>query len=1066
MKKYIISLLLVLLMLPDVVAQDARGRVTSTIVADALAMLPASKRKAYDEAMADLASTGSEGIQQLASMLVPADKGKNSTIEYALYGVTAYVMAPGRDELRDGVRDGLKKAIGTVTDNPNRAFLMTLLQNCGRAEDADFFASLANDPYLADWAINGLISIDGSGPAIMKLINDGAASRSELARAAGMKKITSAASNINSWLADPQTDAKTRRACYKALGQLGQPSSEPVLAKAARAVKFAGATDGGDGSTEAYIDLLHNLAANGNAAVAGTAARRLLNATTRPNIKGAALNVIFDVDGKKAQPLLLQAMKNSDRHYRVNALRRSEPWADASTYAELNKILAAKGNDEAKADIINWYGATRNAAAVTPIVANIGAANDEVALAAIKAAGMIGGDEALDALTAALSGKHADAANASLLRFNGKVAPAVLKSLDADPATCRHALAIASKRKMSQAAPKVFELTRSSNGEVADAAYSALAGVVKENDFNTLASMLEADKGHTAQIVAAMKSAMAQATPERQFETASAAMAKASKPYLYFPLLSQAGNSEAVARLLDGYSKTGDEKAAAFEALLQVDSPDMIEVMYGIAAGNGQDSEKALNRYADLVARGDFNPVKKYQYYRRGLELNASDNLRNKMLKSLGSTNLMQAGQVAAPYMDNAATAKAAAGAVRTVASKNNMNLGGNDMKAALEKAREVFRNGTTADDGYAVDDINGMLANLPAEGFVNVTANGDSELSGDYENFELMFEWKGRGRVMLRSVADAYKVGCGCAPGSKVRNADGQWNTTYIKVVNDRITVVENGETVIDNATLTDSKNPDSPVAASGKIGFSSNNPGFEVRDVYLRQLPSTPVFTLNEEEAADGFKVLFDGRSMHNFTGNKIDYVPVDGNIYVTAAYGNGGNLYTVDEFSDFILRFDFCFEREGVNNGVGIRTPMNVDAAYEGMEIQILDHDAPIYKNLRDYQVHGSVYGIIPAKRIKHQPLGKWSTEEIRAVGDHITVTVNGEVILDGDIREATQGHNVAPDGSTKNPYTVDKKNHPGLFNKSGHIGFLGHGAGIKLRNIRLKDLSSPVKKNRKK
>ena len=45
------------------------------------------------------------------------------------------------------------------------------------------------------------------------------------------------------------------------------------------------------------------------------------------------------------------------------------------------------------------------------------------------------------------------------------------------------------------------------------------------------------------------------------------------------------------------------------------------------------------------------------------------------------------------------------------------------------------------------------------------------------------------------------------------------------------------------------------------------------------------------------------------------------------------------------------------------------------------------------------------------------------EIHAVGDRIRVTVNGRVILDGDIREACQGHNVAPDGSKKNPYTID-------------------------------------------
>ena len=47
------------------------------------------------------------------------------------------------------------------------------------------------------------------------------------------------------------------------------------------------------------------------------------------------------------------------------------------------------------------------------------------------------------------------------------------------------------------------------------------------------------------------------------------------------------------------------------------------------------------------------------------------------------------------------------------------------------------------------------------------------------------------------------------------------------------------------------------------------------------------------------------------------------------------------------------------------------MGVDAAYHGMEIQVLDHDAPIYKNLRVYQRHGSVYGIIPAKRVKFPP-----------------------------------------------------------------------------------------------
>ena len=242
----------------------------------------------------------------------------------------------------------------------------------------------------------------------------------------------------------------------------------------------------------------------------------------------------------------------------------------------------------------------------------------------------------------------------------------------------------------------------------------------------------------------------------------------------------------------------------------------------------------------------------------------------------------------------------------------------------------------------------------------------------------------------------------------------------------------------------------------------------GYAVDEIkkILSELKPSPVYVLSDEEKKQGFELLFDGTNLDNFVGNKVGYVPINGCINVTANYGNESNLYTVKEYRDFIFRFEFCFLRPGVNNGVGIRTPMGVDAAYYGMcECQILDHDDPIYANLREYQVHGSVYGVIPAKRIKHKPLGEWSEEEIRVQGNHITVTVNGEVIVDGDIKEACQGHNVAPDGSDNNPYTVDHRNHPGMFNKTGHIGFLGHGAGLKFRNVRVLDLTKAPKGKKK-
>ena len=230
------------------------------------------------------------------------------------------------------------------------------------------------------------------------------------------------------------------------------------------------------------------------------------------------------------------------------------------------------------------------------------------------------------------------------------------------------------------------------------------------------------------------------------------------------------------------------------------------------------------------------------------------------------------------------------------------------------------------------------------------------------------------------------------------------------------------------------------------------------EIKKILEKATPAEK-FQLSDEEKKLGFEVLFDGTDLSKWVGDKEGYQVLNGCINVTASYGNAKNLYTEKEYRDFVLRFEFCFLEEGVNNGVGIRTPMGVDAAYEGMcEVQVLDHDAPMYADLKPHQVHGSVYGVVPAKRIVHKPLGEWSCEEIRVVGDRVTVTVNGEVIVDANVREACKGHNVAPDGGSHNPYTVDGRNHPGMFNKKGHVGFLGHGEGLRYRNVRILDLSA--------
>ncbi len=109
-------------------------------------------------------------------------------------------------------------------------------------------------------------------------------------------------------------------------------------------------------------------------------------------------------------------------------------------------------------------------------------------------------------------------------------------------------------------------------------------------------------------------------------------------------------------------------------------------------------------------------------------------------------------------------------------------------------------------------------------------------------------------------------------------------------------------------------------------------------------------------------------------------------------------------------------------------------------------MLDDTAPVYAKLQPYQYHGSVYGIIPAKRGALKPVGEWNSEEIFIQGSRIKVTLNGTVIVDGDLVEATRNG------------TMDKKDHPGLKRTSGYIGFLSHDTVVRFRNIRIKDLAA--------
>lgn len=366
-------------------------------------------------------------------------------------------------------------------------------------------------------------------------------------------------------------------------------------------------------------------------------------------------------------------------------------------------------------------------------------------------------------------------------------------------------------------------------------------------------------------------------------------------------------------------------------------------------------------------------------------------------------------------------------------------------------------------------------LANVQArndwkveEGRLVFTGHGDNLCTDkQYGDVELYVDWKitekGDAGIYLRGSPQVQiwdisrkEVGAQVGSGGLYNNqqhpskplvvADnkiGDWNTFHIIMLGDKVTVYLNGVLVADQVVLENYWDRKRPIFAKEQIELQAHGTRVEYRNIYIKEIREDMKFELTEAEKKAGFEMLFDGTHLDKWVGNKTGYPIQDGAMVVDPAGGSGGNIYTAAEYADFDFRFEFQLT-PGANNGLGIRSPLRGDAAYKGMELQILDNDAPVYSNLKVYQYHGSIYGVLPALRGYLKPVGEWNQQIVEAKGNKIKVTLNGQVILNADIGDAIQFG------------TADKQDHPGLKNKTGHIGFLGHGDVVRFRNIRVKSL----------
>jgi hypothetical protein len=161
----------------------------------------------------------------------------------------------------------------------------------------------------------------------------------------------------------------------------------------------------------------------------------------------------------------------------------------------------------------------------------------------------------------------------------------------------------------------------------------------------------------------------------------------------------------------------------------------------------------------------------------------------------------------------------------------------------AQKEADEVMRNGWRAEDGMLI--FNGKGRSL-------CTAK-------DYADFEMYVDWKigpdGDSGVYLRGSPQVqiwdpnhWKIGSGGLynneknPKNATKIADkpiGQWNTFYIKMVGDKVTVKLNGETVVDNVVLENYWERGKPIYPCGQIELQNHGNTIWFKNVYIREIP-----------------------------------------------------------------------------------------------------------------------------------------------------------------------------------------------------------------------------------
>ncbi|HVX49249.1 MAG TPA: family 16 glycoside hydrolase [Chitinophagaceae bacterium] len=1008
-----------------VFAQSSNNAAISTI----LNSMPAQTDAQLTAGMQAITALGGQGIVQMVTML--KNGGDNTALEYAIGSYAYYVTQPGKEAQRTVAVQAFCTALSKVQGSVNKQFIIKQLQQMGTDDAVPVLKNYLADADLSGAAARALLQI-GTPAAKAALQGDDKDTK------VIMYKPVNAAGQVQDKTAQLYAAVKKQGSSSMPLLQKAMHDDNAQYRQAALwyAKKFQ--TPAGNKqwlallpslTPAAKVQVIDFVAASKDAATLPAFTALLNNADK--NVRLAAIAAAGKAGNEKALPALLNVMKTGDADEIAAVKNAILVMRGDGVMAAVAKAFPGMPSG-AKAALLDVIAARRYDKAINLVVAQLQGDDLVTGKAAGNALPAIAGQEDLpalfdlldkgqqryapfvqDAVIAASSGITDTAARTGMIiramdkaggdrkylylkplaAAGGKTALAIIAS-SCKKANCDAAIDALATSKEANAARILLAVVKENAQETQTRALNAYINVIKNADFTADEKLLM------------LKEAMPFANTNAQQEDIMQQVGGCNT----LPALIYAGN----------FLDNGMAKPQAAQAVMHI--------ALSHREFNGDIVRGLLTKASSLLNDND------------------ADYERQAIQKYLDN---MPAGE-GFVSMFNGKDLAGWKGLVENPVARAKMPA--DTLAAKQAEADKVMREGWRVEDGMLI-----------------FTGHGENLCTvKKYADFDMYVDWKikpeGDAGIYLRGspqvqIWDTSRRSVGAEVGSGglynnqkyqskplvlADNAIGEWNSFHIIMRDDKVTVYLNGVLVTDNVTLENYWNRSIPIFPKEQIELQAHGNEIFYRGLYIKELtPADPV-ALSVQERKDGFTPLFDGSNLDQWTGDKSGYrIDTDGSILVDTTKGNPGNMYTKDEYSNFVLRFQFKLT-PGANNGIGIRAPLQGDAAYAGMEIQVLDNEDPKYKDLHVYQYHGSVYGVIPAKRGFLKPTGQWNEEEIVADGPHIKVTLNGEVILDGNIDEASKNG------------TADHRDHPGLKRTTGHIGFLGHGDVVSFKNVRIKNL----------